>query len=422
MKYHMIGINGAGMSALANILMEQGHQVTGSDLATHRKDNIQEGMVVIRSKAVKDDNIEMQETFRLGLEHYTYPEFLGKLTKGHHTIAVCGCHGKTSTTALLAHIFEQTIGCSYLIGDGTGHAVKNSPYFILEACEYRRSFLNYYPKTTILTNIEYDHMDYYKTFEDMILAYQEFINQTETTIVAYGEDEVIRQLSFQGKNVFFYGIDEKDDFRAFNIQYLTDKTIFDVSFQKQFLGTFEFPIVGKHMMLNAISCIAVSYQNGISLEEIKESLLSFQGAHKRFEESFLKNGIVSVLDYAHHPTEVSVTIDAARQKYPTKTIVAILLPNTYSRTLTLKDDFIKALSKADVSYVTDIYCDRERQEDYPNITSSLILDSLPNGHKIDMDTVDQLLQYQDAVLLFMSCKHIDQLKKNYEEKLYENQV
>ncbi len=418
----MIGIKGAGMSALANILKEQGHDVTGSDLATHDRKNIQEGMTVIRSKAIKDSNVEMQETIKLGLPNYTYPEFLGKLTKHHETIAICGCHGKTSTTAMLAHIFEETIGCSYLIGDGTGHATTKSPYFIIEACEYRRSFLNYYPKTTILTNIEYDHMDYYKTFDDMLLAYQEFMNQTEKIVLAYGEDKNIRTLNFEGKEVYFYGTEETDDFRCTNIQYECDKTKFDVFFHDQWLGNFTLNVVGKHMMLNALASIAVSYKSGIDIEQIKNALLTFYGAHKRFEETLLPNGIVSVLDYAHHPTEISVTIDAARQKYPTKTVVAILLPNTYSRTFTLKDDFIKALKKADVSYVTDIYCDREVQEDYPGITSDLILNALPNGHKISMETVGDLLQYQNAVLLFMSCKHIDQLKNKYEELFYENQI
>ena len=306
------------------------------------------------------------------------------------------------------------MGCSYIIGDGTGKANKNSDLFFIEACEYCRHFLNYNPTYTIITNIDFDHPDYYKDFNDYKLAFQQFIYKTKDYVIAYGDSIDVRNLKYN--KVLFYGFNDNNDIVCKNLILKKDGAEFDVYINNESFGHFNLPLLGKHMILNALAVICVSKLLGLSADDIDKELKSFHGAKRRFQETVIGD-IVTVDDYAHHPTEVEATINSARQKYPDKEVVAILKPNTYTRTKELYKEFADALNLADKAYVTPITCDRELKEEYPGITSDLIINLLNNGEEIKDDEVSKLLKHKNAVLLFMSCKDIYTMRENYEALL-----
>lgn len=432
-KYYFIGIKGSGMSSLAQVLYDLGNEVIGyDDNKNHayteielEKRNIKiyyetpelsSGTIVVRTSAVRDNHKEIINAKNLGLKIYQYFELLGKLTDKYKTVAISGCHGKTTTTALLSHIFSESIGCSYIIGDGTGVANKGSDLFFIEACEYYRHFLNYHPTYTIITNIELDHPDYYKDLEDYKSAFQEFANQTKKTVIAWGDSEEIRSLDLKDK--LYYGFNEDNDILCKNLVLHENGSSFDVYIKNEYYNHFDLPLLGEHMVLNSLAVITICYLMGLDKDVVNEKIHTFKGAKRRFAENFIGD-IVTVDDYAHHPTEVLATIKSARQKYPNKEIVAVFKPNTYSRTKELYKDFVEALNCADKVYVTDITCDRELPSEFPGVTSELIINELNNGEHIGDDTIDKLLEHENAVLLFMSCKDIYTMKGNFEKLLQE---
>ena len=436
MKYYLAGIKGAGMSALALLLSDLGYEVVGYDDAKeHRftEDKLMERgikiysdennaldneTVVIYSPALKlDSHKELLKAQEMGLKIYEYQEMLGKLTSKFDTVCVSGCHGKTTTTAMLAHIYEDSVGCNYIIGDGRGHGDKSSEKFILESCEYRRHFLSYNPEYVIITNIELDHTDYYKNLDDMILAYQEFANKADKMVIACGDDPYTRYLEIN-KPVYFYGLNDDDDIQAKNVEYSNNGTSFDVFIEEEYYGHFDLELYGKHMLLNALAVIGVCHYERMDAKEVAKSLKTFKGAERRFKETIIGSNVI-IDDYAHHPTEVKVTIKAARQKYPDKKIVAIFKAHTFSRVEEFQDEFASALNLADVAYVMDINYDREDPNDYPDINAYTIINKLDNGHYIEIGQGQELMQYDNAVILFMSSKEIYLLEEEYTNLLKE---
>lgn len=429
--YYFIGIKGTGMSALAQILHDLGYEVSGSDKSDHfftekaliekgitilpfNKDNIKENMIIVQGNAFKDDHEEVVRARELDLKIYTYQEMVGKLTKMFKTITIAGCHGKTTTTAMLSHVLKNITGCNYLIGDGTGSANKENEYFALEACEYKRHFLAYTPHYAIITNIELDHIDYYKDIDDVISAYQEYARLAEKMVIACGDDPYTHTLEVN-QPIFFYGLNEDNDIIAKDVEYSNDGTSFDVFVEDNYYGHFDLPLFGKHMLLNALAVISVCYYERLEAKEVAKFLKTFEGAKRRFKEKVIGD-IVTIDDYAHHPTEVKVTIKGARQKYPDKEIVAILKTHTLSRTKEMADEFAEALNLADKAYVMDVGVDRE-EIGYDDVTCQVILDKLDNGEYMSLDLVDKLLQHKNAVLIFMSSKDIYVLQDKYEKLL-----
>lgn len=431
--YYFIGIKGTGMSALALLMHDLGYKVKGSDKPNHfftedplrergieilnfNFKNIKKDMIIVKGNAFSEEHEEVIQAKKLGLKIYTYPEMVGKMTEKFNLIAISGCHGKTITTSMMAHVFNNIKGTNYLIGDGTGFANKHNDYFILEACEYKRHFLNYSPEYVIITNIELDHVDYYKDINDLILAYQEFANKAKKMVIAYGDDPYTRTLEIK-KPIFYYGLKDNNDIIAKNIEYTEDGISFEVFIEENYYGSYSLPLFGEHMLLNALAVIAVSYYERLEAKDVQKSLKTFKGAKRRFKEKTIGD-LVLIDDYAHHPTEVRVTINAAKQKYPNKEIVAVMLINTYSRAATFKNEFVQALNLADKSYLMDIYVDR--YEDFESFDVKEIIKELNNGEYISLELVDKLLIHKDAVILFMSCKEIYTLQKAYEELLEEN--
>lgn len=433
MIYHFIGIKGTGMSALAQIMKSLGYEVQGSDKPDHffteagllekeikilnfSRDNIKEDMVIVQGNAFKDDHEEVVRAKELGLKIYTYQEMVGRLTEMFMTIGVSGCHGKTTTTAMMSHVLGNIVGTNYLIGDGSGFASKENKYFCLEACEYKRHFLAYSPYYAIITNIELDHIDYYKDIDDVISAYQEYANKAEKMVIACGDDPYTHTLEVNPP-IFYYGLSDDNDIIAKDVEYRDDGTSFDVFVEDNYYGHFDLPLFGKHMLLNALAVISVCYYERLEAKDVAKYLKTFKGAKRRFKENVIGD-IVTIDDYAHHPTEVKVTIKAARQKYPNKKIVAILKTHTLSRTKEMADDFVEALDLADDAYVMDVGVDRE-EIGYDGVDYHVILDKLKNGKYMSLDKVDELLKYENAVLIFMSSKDIYVLQNEYEKRLKE---
>ena len=428
--YYFIGIKGTGMSALAVILKQLGNSVSGSDVDKHffteseliknnipfyvyDADNIKDGVTVIKGASIKDDNVELVRARELELKILEYNEMVGLLTEDFKTICVAGCHGKTTTTNMLA-LALRNVGVNYLIGDGTGSAFSDNPYFALEACEYKRHFLAYHPYYAIVTNIELEHTECYKDINEIIETFSSFANKA-SVVVACGDDSNVRRMKVNNK-VTYYGFNDDNDVVAKNIKLSKDGSSFDVYIDGNFYNHFDIPLFGDHMILDALACITICNMEGVKKEDVATLLLTFKNAKRRFKETTFGD-VVVIDDYAHHPTEIRVTIESARKKYSDKKIVAVFLPNTYSRTKALMKDFISALKEADKAYVMDIHCDRERQEDYEGVSSDEIINNVPNAEKISIDSVQKLLEYKNAAICFMSCTNIYEIEDKFKELL-----
>lgn len=428
MIYYFIGIKGSGMSSLAQIMFDLGYKIEGSDKPDHfftevpliergikinefNENNINKNMIIVKGNAFTDENVEVKKSLELGLRIYTYQEMIAEITNNTKLICVSGCHGKTSTCTMFKNVLSS-FGVNYLIGDGTGHADKNNEYFVLESCEYKRHFLSYNPYYTIVTNIELDHTDYYKDLDDVMDAFNEFVNKTRNTVIMCGDDINTRKIK-TNKKVLFYGFNENNDIYLKNIKYDNDFTNADIIINNEFYMNITFPFNANHLLLNALSVIAVCYLENLDKENVKENVLKIEHAKRRFIEEKFKSNIL-IDDYAHHPTEVRVTIEAAKKKYPDKKIIAIFKAHTKSRVKFFYKEFADALNLADKAYVMDIGEDR-KEVGYDDVTCNLIIDNLKNGEYISLDTVDKLLQYKDSVLLFMSSKDIYVLEDKYKE-------
>ena len=432
MKYYCIGIKGSGMATLAEILFDLGHEVSGYDDYKEHKftqdgldkrgikiyydstHDISKDTIVTYSKAFSIDHPEIKRVKSLGLKIIAYNELLGKLSSEFKTIGVSGTHGKTTTSTMISHVLGETKGCNYFIGDGSGFADRKNELFTLESCEFNRHFLAYHPYYAIVTNIELEHTECYKDIDEIIKTFEEFANKAHH-VIACGDDKNVRKMNLKN-DVTYYGFDDCNDVVCKNVTLDENGSKFDVYIKGELYGHFDIPLFGNHMILNALACITVCNMEGVDTLKIHTLLHTFKNAKRRFKEKKF-GSVVTIDDYAHHPTEIKVTIESARQKYPNKEIVAVFLPNTYSRTKALMSDFISALKTADKAYVMDIHCDRERKEDYPKVSSDEIIENVPNAEKISLDTVDKLLKHKNAAICFMSCTNIYELLDKYEALL-----
>lgn len=429
-KYHFIGIKGSGMSSLAQIAYDMGHEVQGSDEETYfftqekleqrnipmygyNVENIKEGFEVILGNAFDETHIEYRAAKELGLKIYTYAQFLGKLLDEIPSIAVTGAHGKTTTSTMVSNIFKHNFVTSYLIGDGTGHGEKNSDYIVAEACEYYRHFLAYHPNYAIVTNIDFDHPDYFNDEHDMFDAFQSFVNQVKDTIVICGDDRLASQLKPSTAKVVTYGFNEGNDYQIKNVKTTSENSEFDVYKNSELLGTFTMAVFGLHDISNATSAIALADICGLSTDEIQQSLGSYHHAERRFTEHKVGTNIV-VDDYAHHPSEIKATIDSARRKYSDKQIIAIFQPHTYTRTAKFLNEFAESLLTADKVFLCPIFASvREKEkivgiEDLQKVTpGSEIIYGEENFDKLNFD---------NSVILFMGAGNINKLCNKFVEQ------
>lgn len=431
MKYYCIGIKGTGMSTLAQILSDLGNDVSGYDDARGHKftqDGLEErnipiyydhdhaidkDTIVTYSVAFKEDHPEMIRVKNLGLTIKKYAEIMGGVIEMFDSIGVSGTHGKTSTSSMVRHLLENTMGCNYFIGAGDGYASKDNKYFVVESDEFNRHFKYYHPAYSIITNIEAEHLECYKDIDDIRETFEVFANQTKKLVVANGDNAEVRKINFTAP-VKFYGFSEGNDVVIRNMKLLESGSHFDLYIDGENFGNFELPLYGEHMVMNAAAAIVVVKELGLNYDEINELLKTFKNAKRRFAEEKVGDAVI-IDDYAHHPTEIKLTLNAVRQKYPDKRLVVVFKPNTYSRTKDFTSEFIEAFNIADKAYLTEIDCNREKQEDYPGITSHIIIDKLNGGDIISDETIDKLSNEKESVVCFMGCAYVDSLIAGFKD-------
>lgn len=432
--YHFIGIKGSGMSALALMLHQMGHKVQGSDVDkyyfTQRgleqagipilpfdEKNLQSDFEIIAGNAFRpDNNVEIAYADANGISYKRYHEFLGSFMRDFVSLGVAGAHGKTSTTGILSHVLSNITDTSYLIGDGTGRGSANAKYFVFESDEYERHFMPYHPEYSIITNIDFDHPDYFTSLEDVFNAFNDYAKQITKGLFVYGEDEQLRRITANAP-IYYYGFKEEgNDFVAHDLLRSTSGSGFKVSFRGQELGEFQIPSFGRHNIMNATAVIGLLYIAGIDLNLVREHLKTFSGVKRRFTEKIV-NDTVIIDDFAHHPTEIIATLDAARQKYPSKEIVAIFQPHTFTRTIALLDEFAEALNQADSVYLAQIY-GSAREVDKGDVKVEDLAEKIVKRAKvIDVDNVSPLLDHDNAVYVFMGAGDIQTYEYSFERLL-----
>ncbi|UOB19945.1 UDP-N-acetylmuramate--L-alanine ligase [Macrococcus armenti] len=426
--YHFVGIKGSGMSALAQILFDMGETVQGSDIEKEfftekalrekditilpfNKDNIKAGMTIIAGNAFNDDHEEIVRAHELGLTVTRYHDFLGDFMSHYTSVAVTGSHGKTSTTGLLSHVMNGDKKTSYLIGDGTGMGMPSSEYFAFEACEYRRHFLSYSPDYAIITNIDFDHPDYFASMSDVFNAFQEMTKKVKKSIVACGDDENLRDIEAEIP-IYYYGFGDNNKVIAKNIETSPNGTNFDVYIDGKFIDTFTTPMYGDHQVLNALAVVTICYLEGLDRDRVKHALSTFGGVKRRFSEK-VQNEQVLIDDYAHHPTEIKATLQSAHLKYPERKVVAVFQPHTFSRTSAFLEDFAESLKLADKVYLCDIFGSAREQSGALTIGDLQIL--IPGAELINESNVNLLKQHHDAVIIFMGAGDIQKIQASYEK-------
>lgn len=384
---HLIGIGGISMSAIAETLKNWGFKVTGSDSTAsyltdklnlheiettigHNLTNASNADLIIYSAAIKDDDPEMKIAKENSIPLVDRGKFVGYLTKLYkESICVAGTHGKTTTSSMLSVCFlEASMDPSIQVGamleqiDGN-YRVGNSEYFILESCEYMGNFLKFYPNSEVILNIDSDHLDYYKTFDNVVKAFKDFANLLDPNgvLVTNGDDENCLKLKDYTKAKFVtYGISNTSaNFVAKNISF--DKNgfpKFDVFKDSEFYLTIELSVSGLHNVLNSLACIGICDFYNIEKKFIKTGLKNFTGASRRLEYKGSFNEISIFDDYAHHPTEITATAEAIKNKEYNSSWV-VFQPHTYSRTYEHLEEFAKSLANFDNIIVTDIYAARE---------------------------------------------------------------
>jgi len=423
-KYvHFIGIGGSSMSGLAEILLSQGYKVSGSDIKSskatqklesigaevfigHRSDNISNPDLVVYTVAVKEENAEMLRSRELNIPIIDRAELLGLLMKKHSFgIAIAGTHGKTTTTSMITTIMLEanTDPTAHIGGEldciGGNTRIGESEYFITEACEYYGSFLKFHPFMAVVLNIELDHVDYFKDLEHIKTTFGQFVSLVPSNgyIIACADDaDTLSVVGDRKCTVITYGLKNPDAmWIAKNIQY-NDMgfATFDIFKEGDMLGTAQLSVPGPHNVSNSLAAIAACYTCGCSIENIIAGLLSFGGSHKRYELKGLVDGIKIIDDYAHHPTEVRATLNAAANTVHNK-IWCVFQPHTYSRTKAFLEKFSQSFGLADTIILTDIYAAREK--DPGDIHSSMLAEKIcqQGGNAIYMSDFLEIAQYLD---------------------------
>lgn len=436
-QIHFIGIGGAGMSGIAEVLLNEGYKISGSDIAEsavtqrlakagakvfigHAAENIQGASVVVASSAIDDSNPEVAAAKAARIPVIQRAQMLAEIMRFRHGIAVAGTHGKTTTTAMISMIYtEAKLDPTFVNGGLVKSAGKNahlgaSRYLIAEADESDASFLHLQPMVSVVTNIEPDHMDTYGgDFEKMKATYVKFLRNLPFygLAVMCADDETVMEIAPQvGRQVMTYGFSEKADYRIEDYQQTGFQGHYTVVCPTGERIDVLLNVPGKHNALNATAALAVAKEEGIENEAILAALADFQGAGRRFDQlgSFIRpNGKVMLVDdYGHHPTEVDVTIKAARQGWEGKRVVMVFQPHRYSRTRDLFDDFVQVLSQVDALVMLEVYAAGEVP--IVGADSKSLCRSIRNLGKVDPilvsdteqlgDVLDQIIQDGDLIL------------------------
>lgn len=422
---HFVGIGGIGMSGLAEILNGAGLTVTGCDLkrsaATdllvsrgiavtigHDASHVAGSDLVVITSAVKGEHVEVDSARMQGIRIMKRSEVLGAIVNEKRAIGVAGTHGKTTTSAMISVVLEEAgLDPTVLVGGmvrnlGTNAKTGASDLLVVEADEYDRTFHHLHPEIAVVTNIEPDHLEYYKTFENILEAFRIFVGGVKRKGLVIGcadDDDVARLLRHAEQRRVGYGLSEDADLRAVNLEFNERGSSFEVPG----VGFFKLFIPGEHNVRNALAAIAVGRELGIDAETIASGLAKFLGVDRRFQILGSYQGAIVVDDYAHHPTEIRATLEAARGGYPNRRIVALFQPHLYSRTRDFAAEFADALRVADMPIVTPIYAAREHPEE--GVSARLITDAaegvefLDRSHAEIINELRRRLRPNDILIL-----------------------
>lgn len=431
LRVHLIGMGGTGLSAIAQVLLETGFTVSGSDrtrsgaiaglerlgarfIEGQRAENLTDlpaagrPDVVLISSAVDESNPERQAAEALGLPVVKRDKFLEAMLARRTVIAVAGAHGKSTTTAMVVKVLREAgIDCGYIIGTtlpgyGSGSA-GTSPYFVLEADEYDRMFLGLAPMAAVITNVEWDHVDCYPTPSSYRRAFMQFVDQVarEGIIISCADDpgaEQVRAYSFsRGPNWIAYGTEPGADLRATNLRPIPGSgTSLDMIWWNAPAGSMRLQVPGEHNVRNALAALSVAAWCGIPFDIAVPALESYGGTARRFERKGEAGGITVYDDYAHHPTEIEATLSAARRRHPDQRIWALFQPHTYSRTRHMLYRMGDSFEAADEIIVTDIYAARE--QDDGSVSASEIVASSSHPHMRYIASLEAAAAYLNAHL------------------------
>jgi len=398
-QYHFIGIGGIGMSGIANLLLCRGIKVSGSDLKEskitgelkklgaeifigHRAENIAGASLIVYSSAIREDNLEFREAKRLRIPLVKRAEALAELMQDKIVITVTGSHGKTTTTSLISYLlieagFNPDVAIGGILRNIDANSYfGNGKYFVAEADESDGSFLYYKPKYSIITNIDYEHLDYYKDFENEVGTFKQFLHKTDSLGCAFvcGDDLNLRGiLKDYHKKYVLFGFKEGSDIYPRNVKINGLFAEFDCYYNDKFLERFSLSLGGEHNISNALAVIALGIELGIDLKVIKKSLYGYKGAKRRIEIKSQDDKCLVIDDYAHHPTEIKATLAAIKNLDP-KRVIAVFQPHRYSRSKLLADEFGRSFSLADYVIITDIYSAGEPPQE--GVTAQYILDKI----------------------------------------------
>ncbi len=405
---HMVGIGGIGMSGMAEILIQRGYKVTGSDGASnettdrlkelgatiyqgHAPENIEGADVVVYTSAVKaTENEETKAALENRIPTIKRAEMLAELMKMKFGIGVAGTHGKTTTTTMIGHVtqdgnYDPTImvGGKVHSFDKTNAVVGKGDVIVVEADEFDRTFLRLTPSIAIITNIEAEHLDIYDDLEDVKGAFIDYANKVPfygAVIVCLDDPNVRSILPDLERRIISYGLSPQAQVRAVDIQMNQFTSTFTVMNDYQKLGVITLKAPGDHNVENALAAVATGIELNIDFKLIKQGLERYEGVFRRFQKKVEEQGVMVIDDYAHHPTEVAATLNAARKGWPDRRIVAVFQPHLYSRTQDLYKEFGLSFSDAEVLLITDVYPSREKPIE--GVTGKLISDTAEQyGHK-----------------------------------------
>lgn len=442
-KIHMIGIGGAGMYPIAEILKTEGYILTGSDNNTsdktekllkkgikvimgHYPENVDGADLVIYSAAISKDNPELVSANEKGIPTIERSYALGALTRRYsNTIGVCGTHGKTTVTSMITQVlYENNFDPSAVIGGNlplinSYGLAGNSDIFVCESCEYVDTFLKLSPDIAVVLNIDCDHMEYFKTLDRLKQSFADFCNMAKVAIVNGDDKNTLEAMKKVKSKIITFGLDKSNDYYADNIVYGTKHAgEYDLYFKGEFLSHIKVSAPGKHNIVNSLACAATCHYVGASGEQIAFAMPHFGGAGRRFEILYNNNHLTIADDYAHHPKELEVTLKSAMNMGYNK-VIAVFQPFTYSRTKLLFDDFVEVLKIPDKCLLTEIMGSRET--DNLGMYSSMLAEKIPDCEWFDsFEEIAQRavdLAEENDLIITLGCGDIYKAAKIMIEKL-----
>ncbi|MCF8412189.1 MAG: UDP-N-acetylmuramate--L-alanine ligase [Melioribacteraceae bacterium] len=402
---HFVGIGGIGMSGIAEILLDQGFNVSGSDLSSseiterfaemgvkifegHKAENIEDVDVLVYSSAVSIENPEVKEAISRKIPVIKRAEMLAECMRMKYGIGIAGTHGKTTTTSMTGLVLtEGNLDPTIIVGGklsglgGTNARLGNSDYIVVEADEYDRTFLKLTPSIVAITTLETEHLDIYKDLDDLKTSFIEFANKVPFygfNVLCLDEPNIQDIIPFINKKIITYGTTSQADVRAIDIEYNAYNSSYTIIYKGEDLGRVELQLPGKHLVKNSLVAFTIGKELGVEVDIIKKSLAAFSGVYRRFETKY-NNGILVIDDYAHHPTEINVTLDGIRNGWKRR-LIAVFQPHLYSRTVDFHKEFGRSFLNCDIFICTDIYPAREKPIE--GVTGKMVADAASSyGHK-----------------------------------------